>query len=97
MQYLVSNLFWDQVVAFHVKISRINIKSDVRQKCVLSPNWFILYTENIYKQLEGLVGLNITGRIINNLRDADNTKLLAENEHQFKVPVAQANSNIGEC
>ena len=58
--------------------SELEIKKGVRQGCVLSPNLFNLYTENIFREVEDMKGINIGGVNINNLRYADDKVLLAE-------------------
>ena len=55
----------------------------VRQGCILSPCLLNLYAEYIKWNAgldEAQAGINISGRNINNLRYADNTALMAENE-----------------
>ena len=59
----------------------------VRQSCVLSPYLFNLYAENIMRNAgldEVQAGIKIGGRNINNLRYADDTTLMAENEEELK-------------
>ncbi|GFR99128.1 endonuclease-reverse transcriptase [Elysia marginata] len=56
----------------------------MRQGCVLSPDLFNLYSETILRNLESNPGLKIGGRMINNLRYADDTVLVAENEEDLQ-------------
>ena len=59
----------------------------VRQGCVLSPCLFNLYAEYIMRNAgldEAQVGIKIARRSINNLRYADGTTLMAENEEELK-------------
>ena len=63
------------------------IGKGVGQGCILSPCLFNLYAEYI-KQNAGLdeaqAGIKIAGRNISNLRYADDTTLMAENEEELK-------------
>ena len=55
----------------------------VCQGCILSPCSFNLYAEYIMRNarvLEAQAGIKIAGRNLNNLRHADDTTLVAENE-----------------
>ena len=81
---IISNLYWHQQAAIRVgeDISEYTpIQRGVRQGCVLSPLLFNLYTELIFREFEGMKGVSAGGRIINNLRYADDTALLADNSH----------------
>ena len=53
--------------------SEFKIKKAVRKGCVLSPNFFNLYTEKIFREVEDMKGVNIGGMNINNLRYANDT------------------------
>ena len=60
------------------------------QDYILSPCLFNLYTENIIWNaglVEAQAGIKISGRIINNLRFADDTTLMAESEEELKEPL----------
>ena len=59
--------------------------------CVLSPCLFNLYTEVIFRSIEHIEGISIGGHNINNLRYADDTVLLAENEEQLKEILRRVN------
>ena len=64
-----------------------SIRKGVRQGCILSPCLFNLYAEYIMRNAglnEAQAGIKIAGRNINNLRYADDTSLLAENEEELK-------------
>ena len=53
-----------------------NISKGVRQGCILSPHLFSLYTEQIMRNADiGDMGIRIGGRIITDLRYADDTAL----------------------
>ena len=59
----------------------------VRQGCILSPYLFNFYAEYIMRNAgleEAQAGIKIAGRNINNLRYADDTILMAENEEELK-------------
>ena len=61
----------------------IQIRKGVHQGCILSPCLFNLYAEYIMRNAgldEAQAGIKIAGRIINNLRYADATTLMAESE-----------------
>ena len=63
------------------------IGKGVHQGCILSPCLFNLYAEYIMWNAgldEARAGINIAGRNINNLRYADDTTLMAENEKELK-------------
>ena len=63
------------------------MEKGVREGCILSPYLFNLYTEYIMQNArldESQAGMKITGRNINNLRYADDTTLMAENEEKLK-------------
>ena len=84
---LIRNLYWDQKAA--VKIDNqlsnwIQINRGVRQGCVLSPDLFALYGENIMKGIEDLDGVKVGGVNINNLRYVDDAVFIAESEEQLQ-------------
>ena len=59
------------------------IGKGVRQGCILSPGLFNLYAEYIMRNAgldEAQAGIKIARRNISNLRYADDTTLMAENE-----------------
>ena len=63
----------------------IPIGKGVRQGCILSPCLFNFYAEYITQNArldEPQAGIKIAGRKINNLRDADDTTLMAESEEK---------------
>ena len=63
------------------------IRTGVRQGCILSPCLFNLYAEYIMTNgglEEAQAGIKIAGRNINNLRYADDTTLMAESKEELK-------------
>jgi hypothetical protein len=84
---LVRDLYWDQKAAMKVKDDTseyINIKRDVRQGCILSPDLFNIYSEMILRNLEDFEGVKIRGYNCNNLRYADDTVLIASSEKDLQ-------------
>ena len=87
---LLRNLYAGQeatVRTRHGTTDWFQIGKGVRQGCVLSPCLFNLYAEYIMRNTgldEAQAGIKIAGRNINNLRYADDTTLMAENEEQLK-------------
>ncbi len=76
-------MYWQQTAAIRVEqdVSQyIEIKLGVRQGCVLSPTLFNLCTEMIFRDINDKKGVIIGGININNLRYADDTVLIADNE-----------------
>ena len=71
-------------------IDWFQIRKGVFHGCILSPYLFNLYAEYIMRNAgkqemqEKQVGLKIAGRNISNLRYADDTTLMAENEEELK-------------
>ena len=84
---LLANLYWDQqaVVRHNGELSEsISIKQGVRQGCVASPHLFALYTEMIMRSIDDMGGIKIGGNVINNLRYADDTVIIAESGNQLQ-------------
>lgn len=84
---LIRNLYWEQTAAIKVEgeIGEfVEIQRGVRQGCVLSPDLFNLYSEEIFDQTSDMKGLSIGGHNINNIRFADDTALLAESESMLQ-------------
>ena len=69
------------------------IGKEVHQGCVLSPCLFNLYVEYLMRNAglgEAQAGIKIARRNINNLRYADDTTLMAENEEELKEPLDES-------
>ena len=63
------------------------IGKGVRQDCILLPCLFNFYVEYIMWNAgldEAQAGIKISGRNINNLRNADDTTIMAESEEELK-------------
>ena len=73
--------------AGHGTTDWFQIGKGVRQGCILSPCLFNFYAEYIMRNAgleEAQPGINIAGRNINNLKYADDTNHMAENEEELK-------------
>ena len=87
---LLRNLYADQeatVKTGHGTTDWFQMGKEVHQGCILSPCLFNLYAEYIMRNVrldEAQAGIKIAGRNINNLRYADDTTLMAENEEELK-------------
>ena len=71
------------------------IGKGVRQGCILSPCLFNLNAEYIMRNAgleEAQAGIKIAGRNISNLRYADDTTLMAENEEELKSLLMKSES-----
>ena len=85
---IIQNLYYDQTAAIRVNngLSEwIKIEKGVRQGCVLSPDLFNLYSENILSETSDLKGVSIGGK--NNMADiryADDTVLMANSEKNLQ-------------
>ena len=88
---LLRNLYAGQeaiVRTGHGTTDWFQIGNGVRQGCILSLCLFNLYAECIMRNAgldETQAGIKIAGRNINNLRDADDTILMAETEEELKA------------
>ena len=86
ISYSLTNLYWTQTAAVRCDkdLSEwMSIKQGVRQGCVASPHLFALYTEMIMREIEDMEGFRIGGKVVNNIRYADDTVILAESEQQL--------------
>ena len=75
------------VITGHGTMDWFQIGKGVCQGCLLSPCLFSLYAEYIMQNTrldQSQARIKIAGRNINNLRYADYTTLLAENEEELK-------------
>ena len=86
--HLIRNLYWEQHACIrlgNVTSGYTNIKREVRQGCVLSPDLFNLYSETVLREIEDLNGLIISGHNVTNLRYADDTILIAVSEEKIQT------------
>ena len=103
MTCLLGNLFAGQeatVSTGHGTTDWFQIGKGVCQVCVVSPCLFNLYAEYIMRNAgldEAQAGIKIAGRNINNLRYADDTTLMAENEElkSFLMKVKEESKKVG--
>ena len=69
-------------------------------RIVASPHLFAMCTEMLMRSREDKGGFRIGGRVINNLRYADDTVILAETEHELQHlmdSVVQGSEQKGLC
>ena len=75
-------------VTFRISPTRFRTGKGIGQSCVLSPCLFNVYTQYIMRNIvldEAQAGIKTSGRNINNLRYADYTTLMAENEEEVRA------------
>ena len=101
---LLRNLYAGQeaiVRTGHGTTEWFRIGKGVCQGCILSPCLFNLYAEYITRNArleEAQAGIKIAGRIVNNLRYADDTTLMAESEEELKsllMKVKEESEKVG--
>ena len=101
---LLRNLYAGQeatVRTRHGTTDWFQIGKGVGQGCILSPCLFNFYAEYIMRYAgldEAQAGIKITGRNINNPRDADGTTLMAESEEELKsllMKVKEESEKVG--
>ena len=99
---LLRNLYAGQkatVKTGHGTTDWFQIWKEVRQDCILSPCLFNFYAEYIMRNSgldEAQAGIKIAGRNINNLRYADNTTFMAENEEELKGLLMKVKAESGK-
>ena len=84
---LLTNLYWKQTAAVRCgdDISEwLDIKQGVRQGCIASPHLFALHTEMFMRELDDMDAFRIGGTVVNMLRYADETVIIAESEEQLQ-------------
>ncbi|RUS80216.1 hypothetical protein EGW08_012012 [Elysia chlorotica] len=91
---IIRNLYWEQTSCIRIGeevTDQTSIQRGVRQGCVMSPSLFNLYTEIIFRNINELPGMNISGQNINNIRYADDTALVAETPEQLQALLDKVN------
>ena len=92
---LLRNLYTSQeaiVRTGHGTTDWFKIGKEIHQGCILSPCLFNLDAEYIMQNVrldEAQAGITIAGRNINNLRNADNSNLMAERKEELKSLLMQ--------
>ena len=87
---ILRNLYAGQEATFstrHETIEWFQIRKVVHHGCLLSPFLFNLHAKYIMQNAgldEAQAGIKIAGRSINNLRYANETTIMAENEEELK-------------
>ena len=84
---LLNNLYKEQIAAISINgnLSEwAQINRGVRQGCVLSPDLFSLYAENIMRKIVTTENVKVNGLPINNIQYADDTVLLANNTQDLQ-------------
>ena len=97
---IIANLYWHQKAAIRIQNQLspfTSIQRGVRQGCVLSPYLFNIYTEFIFRECDHLPGINIHGVNINNLRYADDTALITDNEENLQNIVTKVKEESGKA
>ena len=101
---LLRNLYAGQEATVRTRCGTTDwfqIRKGIRQSCILSPCLFNLYVKYIMRNAgldEAEAGIKIARRNINNLRYADDTTLMAENEEQLKnllMKVKEESQKVG--
>ena len=97
---VIAHLYWLQITRIRKGsdlTEPVKIKRGVRQGCVLSPVMFNLYTEYIFRKTNHIPGVKINGHNINNLRYADDTVLIAEDEANLQDRVTAVKDESEKC
>ena len=90
-----------QLETGHGKTDLFQIGKGVCQGCILSPCLFNLYADYIMRNTgleEAQAGIKIAGRIINNLKYAEDTTLMAQSEKELKsllMKVKEESEKVG--
>lgn len=98
---LLKNLYYNQTARVKVEqevSEKVPIKRGVRQGCVMSPMLFNVYSEAVF---EGALkyrheGVKIGGEVINNIRYADDTAIMAESLEDLQTLLNAVNNACKE-
>ena len=87
---IIANMYWHQTANVRVDgeiTEDMEIKRGVRPGCVLSPTLFNICSEEILAEAlnESQEGIVINGEVINNIRYADDTALLADSMEGLQI------------
>ena len=99
---LLRNLYVGQeaiVASGHGTTGWFQIGKGVYKGCMLSPCLFNLYAEYIMRNAgpdEAQAGIKTAGRNINNLRYADDSTLMVENEEELKILLMKVKEESGK-
>lgn len=99
---LLSNLYRDQQAAVRVEedlTEWFEVKKGVRQGCLLSPMCFNFYSEAVMRESveeQPTIGVNVSGRNINNLRFADDIALIATSPEGLQELLDSTDSTSSE-
>ena len=92
---LIQSLYIDQNAKIRWNGSHtnpFNITKGVRQGCILSPNLFSVYTEQVMRDSDtDIQGIKIGGRKVSNLRYADDTALCAQSHQEASYLINKVN------
>ena len=94
---VIKALYLDQQACVRVEqelTEWFNVEKGVRQGCLLSPMCFNLYTEYIMRSSADMSeeGIKVNGRILNNLRYADDIVLMAKSEEGLQAILSAVNT-----
>jgi hypothetical protein len=88
--HIIKNLYWRQKERVRVDnqtTDEVQINRGIRQSCIISPILFNVYSERIIENAltDRPEGIKINGVLINNIRYADDTALIAGTEQDLQI------------
>ncbi|CAH1224416.1 unnamed protein product [Diabrotica balteata] len=98
---IVQTLYWNQSAIVQIDgqhSEEMRICRGVRQGCVLSPLLFNLYSEEIFQNTLNNIeaGVTVNGKLINNLRYADDTVIIATSIEDLQHLIESLSINSAE-